>query len=112
MVTESGRGLRGPVWPSGSQPFMLAKNHRIRFMTDEGVDYSHFDLDSKDTLAQKYVAHSVVDEITSRLTRVDHEAIGELHGFSTGSTELARNNDLTTLGTGLHDESEHTVAST
>ena len=36
----------------------------------------------------------------------------ELHGLSTSSTELARDDDLATLGTGLHDESEDTIAGT
>ena len=34
----------------------------------------------------------------------------ELHGLGTGSAQLSGNNNLTTLGTALHDESEHTVA--
>lgn len=54
----------------------------------------------------------VVDEILCWLTGVDHEAVGELHGLGTSSTKLTRDNNLATLGTGLHDESEHTVACT
>ena len=53
----------------------------------------------------------VVNELLGGLTGVDHEAVGELHGLGTGSTELARDNDLATLGTGLHDETEDTIAS-
>lgn len=34
----------------------------------------------------------------------------ELHGLGTGSTELARNDNLATLGTALHDEAEDTIA--
>ena len=43
---------------------------------------------------------------------MDHEAVGELHALGTGSTELAGNDNLATLGTALHDEAEDTVAST
>lgn len=34
----------------------------------------------------------------------------ELHGLSTGSTELAGDDNLATLSTALHDEPENTVA--
>jgi hypothetical protein len=43
---------------------------------------------------------------------VDHEAVGELHGLGTGSTELARDDNLATLGARLHDEAEDTIAGT
>jgi hypothetical protein len=36
----------------------------------------------------------------------------ELHALCTGSTKLARNDDLAALGAGLHDEAEHTIAGT
>jgi hypothetical protein len=42
---------------------------------------------------------------------VDHETIGELHALCTSSTELSRDNNLATLSTALHDESEDTIAS-
>jgi len=42
---------------------------------------------------------------------VDHEAVGKLHGLGTGSTKLSGDNDFTTLGTGLHNETEDTIAS-
>lgn len=70
------------------------------------------DLDSENTLAEKDVTGGGVDEVTSGLTAVNHEAVGELHGLGTGSTELARDNNLATLGTRLHDEAEDTIAST
>jgi len=57
------------------------------------------------------VTSSGIDEVLSWLTGVDHEAIGELHALGTSSTELARNDNLTALGTALHDESENTIAS-
>ena len=40
---------------------------------------------------------------------VSGETYSELHGLGTGSTELARDDNLATLGTRLHDESEDTV---
>jgi hypothetical protein len=36
----------------------------------------------------------------------------ELHALGTGGPELSGNNDLATLGAGLHDEAEDTIAST
>ena len=74
--------------------------------------YIHFDLDTKDTLPQHNVPDGVVDELLSRLAGVNHETVGELHGLGTGSAELARYDDLTTLGARLHDEAEDTIAST
>lgn len=70
------------------------------------------DLDTEDTLAEENVAGGVVNEVLCWLTGVDHETVGELHGLGTSSTELARNNNLATLGTRLHDETENTVART
>lgn len=58
------------------------------------------------------MANGVVNEVAGGLTGVDHETIGELHRFGTGSTKLARDNNLTALGAGLHDETEDTVACT
>lgn len=53
-----------------------------------------------------------VDELLGGLTGVNHEAVGELHGLGTGGTELARDDDLATLGARLHDEAQDTVAGT
>lgn len=78
-----------------------------------GVRAAHnLDLDTQDTLSEKDVAGSMVDEVLGGLTRVNHEAVGELHGLGTGSTELTGDNNLTTLGTRLHDETEDTIAGT
>lgn len=68
------------------------------------------DLDTKDTLSEENVSDGVVDELLSGLTGVDHETISELHGLSSGSSQFTRDNNFTTLGTGLHNESENTVA--
>jgi len=70
------------------------------------------DLDTQDTLSEENVTGSVVDEVLGGLTRVNHEAVGELHGLGTGSTELTGDDNLATLGARLHDEAEDTIAST
>lgn len=78
-----------------------------------GVGTTHdLDLDTQDTLAEQDVAGGVVNEVLSGLTGVDHEAVGELHGLGTGGTELAGDDNLATLGAGLHDEAEDTIAGT
>lgn len=78
-----------------------------------GVGAAHdLDLDTQDTLAEEDVAGGAVDEVAGGLAGVDHEAVGELHGFGTGSAQLTGDDDLATLGAGLHDEAEDTVAGT
>ena len=78
-----------------------------------GVRAAHdLDLDTQDTLAEQDVAGGVVNEVVGGLTGVDHESVGELHGLGTGGTELSGDDNLATLGAGLHDETEDTVAST
>lgn len=77
------------------------------------VVWSHdLNLQTQDTLLEKNVSDSVVDEISDRLTRVNHESIGELHSLGSGSSKLTRNNDLATLSARFHDESDNTVTST
>ena len=56
--------------------------------------------------------NGVVDEVKGRLTGVDHETVRELHRLGTRGTELARDDNLATLGAGLHNETEDTIAST
>lgn len=51
-----------------------------------------------------------IDEILGWLTGVDHEAVGELHALRTSGTQLSRDDNLATLSTTLHDESEDTIA--
>ena len=88
------------------------ENYEYPQYSNEDCEYAHLNLDTKDTLTEHDVPDGVVDELDSGLTRVDHEAVGELHRLGTSSTELSRDNDLATLGTGLHDETEDTIAST
>ncbi len=58
------------------------------------------------------MTNGLVNKVLDGLTGVDHEAVGELHRLGTGSTQLARDDDLATLGTRLHDEAEDTVGGT
>jgi hypothetical protein len=57
------------------------------------------------------VPDGVVNEINSRLTGVDHETVGELHGLGTGGTKLSGDDNFTTLSTRLHDKTKDTIAS-
>jgi hypothetical protein len=78
-----------------------------------GIILQHdLDLDTKDTLTEEDVTDSSLDEVTSGLTRVNHETIGELHGLGTSSTELTRDNNFATLSTRFHDETKDTITST
>lgn len=82
-------------------------------LATSGVGVKHdLDLDAQDTLAEQDVADSGGDEVAGGLARVDHEAVAELHGLGTSSTELARDDNLATLGARLHDEADNTVART
>lgn len=76
------------------------------------VGLEDLDLDTKDTLTEENVTDGVVDVVASGLTGVDKETLGELHRLGTSSTELARDNDLTTVGARLHNVTEDTVAGT
>ena len=75
------------------------------------VANSHFNLDTKNTLTEHDVPDGVVNEVEGGLTGVNHEAVGELHGLGTGSTKLAGDDNLATLGTRLNNEAEDTIAS-
>jgi hypothetical protein len=69
----------------------------------------HFDLDAQDALAKKNVTDSVVNIISSRLTRVNHEPVGKLHRLGTRRAEFSRHNNLTALSTRLHDKPKHAI---
>src|SRR6267154_706366 len=70
----------------------------------------HLNLDSKYTLAKENMTDSVVNEFTSRLTRMNHEPVGKLHRLGTGSAELARHDNFTSLSPRFHDKPKHTIA--
>ena len=66
-------------------------------------------LDSKDFLSKKHVSASHVNVLIDWISRVDHQTIHELHGLGSLTSELARDHDLASLGSGLHDEAENSV---
>lgn len=72
----------------------------------------HFHFDAENTLSEEDVTDGIVDKVTSRLTRMDHETIGKFHRFCAGGPKLAGNYNLTTFSTRLHNKSEDTVAGT
>ena len=56
------------------------------------------------------MTHSGVDVMPPGVTGVNHETVCELHGLGTLATQLAGHNNLATLGAGLHNEAEDTIA--
>jgi len=76
-----------------------------------GIPSFHdFDFDSKHTLLQEDVPDGVVNKVTRGLTRMDHEAISELHRLGTCRSQLARDDDFAALSARLHDETKNTIA--
>jgi len=56
------------------------------------------------------VSYSCVYILSARLTTVNHQSVNKLHSFSSLSSELARDDNFASLGSALHNESEHTIA--
>lgn len=78
-----------------------------------GIPWKHnLDLDTQHSLTQQNVTCGGVDVVVAGVTRVNHQAIDELHRLCTLTTELSGNDDFASLGAGLHDETEHTIACT
>ena len=55
------------------------------------------DLDTQDTLSQLDVLDGALHVVVDRVTRVDHEAIDELHGLRSLATQFTGDDDLNTL---------------
>ena len=55
------------------------------------------------------MSYSIINKFSSGLTRVDHEAVSELHGLGTGSTKFAGDDNFATLGAGFHNETKDTI---
>ena len=70
------------------------------------------DLDTDDSLTELNVSDGLLDVVVDWVSRVNHESINELHGLSTLSTKLSRDDNLNSLSSRLHDETENSVAST
>ena len=68
-------------------------------------------LDSKDTLSEENVSACDIDVVVGWVSGVNHQTVDELHGLCSLSSQLAGNDNLATLGAGLHDETEDSVAS-
>ena len=70
------------------------------------------DLDTDDTLTHEHVSYGGISVDLSGMASLDHVTIAELHAIGTLPTKLTGNDDLNTLGRGIHDETDNTVAST
>ncbi|EEQ39044.1 conserved hypothetical protein [Clavispora lusitaniae ATCC 42720] len=68
------------------------------------------DSDTQNTLSHQNVSDGSVNELSGWLTRVDHETVSVLLGLGSGSSQLTRNDNLNTLGTSSHGESQDTVS--
>jgi len=56
------------------------------------------------------VSNGCVDIVIDGVSTVNHEAVHKLHGLGSLSSQLARDNHFTALGSRLHDEPKHTIA--
>ncbi|VEU42722.1 unnamed protein product [Pseudo-nitzschia multistriata] len=68
--------------------------------------------DSDDSLSHHNVSNGGIGVYLSGVSGLDHVTVSELHSLGTLSPELSGDNDLATLGGGLHDESDNSVART
>lgn len=80
-----------------------------------GVDHETV-LHKYATMSSKFQTHissypNPTDSSISPLSTKEH-TYSELHGLGTGSSQLSRNNNLTTLRTRLHNKPQNTIART
>merc|ERR1719341_9669 len=68
-------------------------------------------LDSQHTLSEMHMSDSSINVVTTGLSRVNHESISELHTLGSLSSQFTRDNHFTSLSTGLHNKTKHTIAS-
>mmetsp|Transcript_12557 Transcript_12557/g.18306 ORF Transcript_12557/g.18306 Transcript_12557/m.18306 type:complete len:288 (+) Transcript_12557:38-901(+) len=68
--------------------------------------------DSYNSLTHHNVSDGHVGVYLSSMSSLDHVSISELHGLGTLSTELSGDNNLTSLGAGLHDETDDSITGT
>mmetsp|Transcript_33625 Transcript_33625/g.46017 ORF Transcript_33625/g.46017 Transcript_33625/m.46017 type:complete len:202 (+) Transcript_33625:215-820(+) len=69
-------------------------------------------LNTKNTLTQKNMSDSLVNIVSGGVSSFDHVSINKLHALSTLSTDLSADDDFTTLGAAVHDESQNTITGT
>jgi len=78
-----------------------------------GVMRKHnFDLKSDNSLSEEDVSDSGIDVLGDWVSGVDHKSVSEFHGLGSLTSQFTRDDDLTTLGSRLHDEAENTIGST
>ena len=56
------------------------------------------------------MSDSGIDVLGDWVSGVDHKSVSEFHGLGSLTSQLATDHHLATLGSGLHDEPQHTVA--
>lgn len=107
------------VWVSGNQLLLRVDNvhvigqrHLWSSLAGHIVIQHDLHLDAEHALTKQHMADSHIDVIVLWLTRVNHPAIDELHALGTLATKLAADDHLASLGARLHDETQHTIAST
>lgn len=62
------------------------------------------------TLSKQNVTDSRINVVVNRVSAVNHQAIHKLHGLGSLTSQLTRDNNFTTPGSTLHDETQHTIA--
>lgn len=78
-----------------------------------GVPWQHdLDLDAQHSLAQQNVTSGCVDVVVAWISGVDHQTVDELHRLCALTAQLARHDHFASLGTRLHDETEHAITGT
>lgn len=78
-----------------------------------GVDGLHdADLDADGTSAEVDVAAGFIDEHLAGGTGLDEVTVTELHGLTTLTADLTRDDAFATLATGFHDEADDTHSGT
>jgi len=68
-------------------------------------------LHSENSLSEEDVTEGSVYVVGGGVTGLDHVTVLELHGLGSLGSQLSGNDDLASLGSGLHNETEDTVAS-
>ena len=77
------------------------------FLYINNHDYaSDSHLDAEHSLSEQDVSAGHVHILVDGVSGVDHQTINKLHGLGSLSSQLARHNNLTSLGARLHDETE------
>jgi len=85
----------------------------LRLVGLAGINRLHdADLDADGTSAEVDVAASLIDEHLTGGTGLDQVTVTELHGLTTLTADLTRDDAFATLATGFHDEADDTHSGT